>query len=215
LFEVVFEDPYILIVNKPAGLQVEPDKKGHPNLFDEVFIYINSNSNIKPKQIFLAHRLDRLTSGLVMFAKKKQALLLLQEQFVSRSIVKKYFAFVEGQIIPEICYCEHYMIKDLKEFRSHVFNDNRKGSKKVSLTYKVLGFSNNLSTLDIELHTGFYHQIRAQLSHLAHPVWNDVHYGAKAQSKEVAIGLQAYAITYKHPISNEQMTVEIEKTFLF
>ena len=107
------------------------------------------------------------------------------------------------------------MIKDLKEFRSHVFNENRKGTKKVSLSYQVLGFRNNLSTLDIVLHTGFYHQIRAQLSHLGYPIWNDVHYGGKVQSKEVEIGLQAYAITFKHPISNEQMTIEIEKSYLF
>jgi len=180
LLNIIFEDKDLLVLNKPAGLPCEPDAaKAFDNLQEQILnYYISSGQKAKNLIAGLAHRLDRQTSGLMVVSKKPSMLVKLNE------------LFLENQV---------------QNFRAEIFPFPKAGYKPILTQSIHLDFTDGLSLLDISLLTGRYHQIRATLSYLGHPVWNDPHYRGSVRLTEKRIGLHAWKIEFIHPISNELM----------
>ncbi|MCC6816288.1 MAG: RNA pseudouridine synthase [Saprospiraceae bacterium] len=187
---IVFENNDILVINKPFGLQVEPDKNNHPNLLDWVQQNIQLKSNQK---IFVVNRIDRPTSGLVLFAKNKSNCIFLQKQWIDNVVSKKYFAIVEGNLSNKESDLQHFIRKDVLLHKAIVNNEQSSNDFKLSkLNYSLISSIANYSLLQIRLITGRYHQIRAQLAFIEHPLWNDELYGAKKIFNDSCIGLHCY-----------------------
>ncbi|MEP7197358.1 MAG: RNA pseudouridine synthase [Saprospiraceae bacterium] len=196
---IVFENAELLILNKPYGLQVEPDKNGHPNLLAMAETYYKTSED---KNLFVVNRIDRPTSGLVLFSKKKKAYIDLQKQWSENKVTKSYLAIVQGVLEQTEAELVHFVSKDLLNYKAKVFDvETGKDSKEARLSYKVLQQNGPYSLLQVELMTGRYHQIRAQLAHIGHPIWNDVLYGAEKVSEEVCIGLHCFKNVFLIPAS--------------
>ena len=173
--DIVFEDKNILIINKPSGIEVT----GENSLTSECENYIQGF--VKP-----CHRLDRNTSGLVLFAKNEQALEILLEKFKNREIDKYYTATVYGILSKKQDKLEAYLFKDTKKSLVYISDFPKKGYQKIITSYKVIkeDKKNNTSVLDIKLETGRTHQIRAHLAHIGFPIIGDGKYGINEINKK-------------------------------
>lgn len=164
--DIFFEDDNILIVNKPYHIEVTGDNSLTTYIHKEY-----SDSKFKPMP---CHRIDRNTTGLVLFAKNEKSLTILLEKFKKHEIEKHYLALVYG--IPNETYkrCEAYLFKDNKKSRVYISDSFKKGYQKIITTYRVIEKrKDNTSLLDIEIETGRTHQIRAHLAHLRYPIIGD------------------------------------------
>lgn len=202
---ILFEDDYVLIVNKPAGLMVEPDRNQNPNLLDEVKKYLGTKSNETYAQHI--HRLDRAVSGLVLFTKKREVLKNLSEQFAERK-VKKYYQAITAKA-PQLMQgrLEHWHRKEKK--KAALYNHQIEYTEKAVLDYTVNTLTENKVEWDIELHTGKYHQIRAQLAYIGCPILGDRLYGSEEEYKPNAIALQAWRLVFAHPIDGRAMDFKL------
>ena len=211
-FTILFEDDYIILVNKPAGLMVEPDRNGHPNLLQDVKNHIKAMLPVG-EELYVQHihRLDRPVSGVILFAKRKVVLKNLSEQFAERKVRKYYNALTETP--PEIMEgsLEHWHRKEKK--KAVLYNEEVLYSEKARLTYEVLKQENGLFLWNIELHTGKYHQIRAQLSKLGCPIIGDFFYGSTFPYQENAIALHARQLIFSHPITHQEMNISVDTQF--
>lgn len=173
---IVYEDDNIVIVNKPAEIEVV----GEDSLTAELGKYYNNAS------IFPCHRLDRNTTGLVLFAKSEEALNILLEKFKNREIEKHYKALVYGIPHKKEDTLTAYLFKDAKKSLVYISDVPKKGYEKIITSYKVINFNNknNTSLLDINLHTGKTHQIRAHLAHVGYPIIGDGKYGDREINKK-------------------------------
>ena len=199
---IVFENVDLIVLNKPFGLQVEPDKNGHPSLLQEAIEHYKIKED---KKLFVVNRIDRPTSGLVIFAKKKKAYLDLQKQWAENLVFKSYLVVVNGSLELEEDDLRHFVVKDLKNYKALVYDEYvNSDCKEAILKYKILQKTDSQSLLEVVLKTGRYHQIRAQLAHIGHPVWNDVLYGAPKIIEEVCIGLHSYKNAFKLPSTQKE-----------
>lgn len=212
MFTVLYEDDVILVVNKPHGLMVEPDRNGYPNLLQEVKKYIKSNTHEKG-EVYAQHihRLDRPVSGIVLFAKKREVLKNLSEQFAERKVRKYYQALTDKA--PMLLYgmLEHWHKKEKK--RAVISEQQSEWAEKVILKYAVSTIANDKFLWDIELHTGKFHQIRAQLAYVGCPIIGDQYYGSSLFYKQDAIALHACKLIFNHPITNDLLMIECENQF--
>jgi 23S rRNA pseudouridine1911/1915/1917 synthase len=208
VLEVLFEDNHLIAVNKPAGLAAQGDSTGDEHLLDVVSAYLAKKFN-KPGKAFvgLIHRLDRPVSGVVLLARTSKALARMNEQFRLKSTTKIYHALTEVRPEEEEGTLKHYLGKDSKTHRALTYNHLKPGTKEAVLHYKVLGRRNNHYLLEIELETGRFHQIRAQLSKAGMPVLGDVKYGAGKPLPDRSIGLHARRLEFEHPITKEKVVV--------
>lgn len=192
--QVVFVDNHLLVVEKPAGVVTQPD------LVELAKAWIKKEYN-KPGAVFLEpiHRLDRPVSGLVLFARTSKALSRLQEAMRQREIGKTYLALIEGAPPAEKGMLRHFLIHG--DHRALVASQSEEGAKEAILEYSVRGRSGEHSLLEIVLHTGRYHQIRAQLSAIGCPVVGDHKYGAKTKGETIA--LHHGSMQCKHPVTQE------------
>ncbi len=206
--QVLFEDNHIIIVNKRSGDITQGDKTGDKPLSDVVKEYIKGKYN-KPGNVFIGtvHRLDRPTSGIVIFARTSKALERLNKMLRDKTIDKTYWALVKNQPKKESDTLINFLKKDSKKNKSFVYKKEISGSKKATLHYKIIKKLDNYTLLEIDLETGRHHQIRTQLSNIGSPIKGDLKYGFGRSNKDGSISLHARKIEFKHPVSKEQISV--------
>ena len=206
--EPIYLDNHVCVVNKPAGLPTQPRPSGGESLEGDIKAWIKQKFH-KPGNVFLTpvHRLDLPVSGLVLFARTSKSLSRLQAQMRERKIRKTYFARVEGRLKEKEGCLRHFISHGSR--RAQIVSQDQ--GKEAVLSYRVIKEWKDQTLLELELHTGRYHQIRAQLSFMGHPIRGDVKYGAKTQ--EDHIDLHHGKLTFFHPISQEEITVESPPPF--
>lgn len=175
---------------------------------DQVKEWIKKEFN-KPGEVFLGlvHRLDRPVSGVVVFARTSKGASRLSEQFRNKTTKKAYRAIVEGKPDSEQASLTHYLRKE-KSLKATVFPRPTPNAKEALLDYKVIETLEDRSLLEIDLHTGRFHQIRAQLAFIGHPIVGDNKYGASTHLSENQIALYAHRLTFHHPINKEEIQLE-------
>jgi len=207
--EVIYEDNHIIAVNKTSSEIVQGDKTGDSPLSDAVKAYIKKKYN-KPGEVFLGvtHRLDRPTSGVVLFARTSKALTRLNEMFKEKNSIKKtYWTVVDKKPPIESATLHHWIVRNEQQNKSFAYEKEVPNSKEASLSYKVIGNSDNYFLLEIELHTGRHHQIRAQLGAIGCKIKGDLKYGAPRSNPGGGIHLHAQKIEFIHPVSKEKITI--------
>ena len=202
--EILFEDNHLLIVNKKSGDIVQADKTGDKPLSEVVKEYIKEKYN-KPGDVFLGviHRLDRPTSGIIIFARTSKALERLNKMLRERNVSKTYWAVIKNNPKNTKDTLIHFLKKNPKNNKSTVFKKEAEGSKKAILHYTIIKNLKNYSLLEIDLETGRHHQIRAQLSFIGSPIKGDLKYGASRSNKDGSIHLHARKINFTHPVSKK------------
>lgn len=206
--EVLHEDNHLIIVNKKPGDIVQGDKTGDKPLSEVVKQYLKTKHG-KPGNVFLGvvHRLDRPTSGAVIFARTSKALSRMNEQIKNREIKKTYWAIVKGKP-EEKGSLIHYLKKNPKNNKSTAYSKETPGAKKAVLHYNTLGNSDKYSLLEIDLETGRHHQIRTQLSKIGYPIKGDLKYGFPRSNPDKGISLHAKKLSFTHPVSKKKIEVE-------
>lgn len=205
---ILFEDNHLLVINKKAGELAQGDETGDIPLIDSLKNFIKKRDN-KPGNVFLGliHRLDRPTSGILMFAKTSKALTRMNEIFKTREVQKTYWAIVEKKPEKEFERLEHYLKKNPKNNKTTVYTNPTKDTKIAILEYKLKGHLDNYSIVEVDLFTGRSHQIRAQLSFIGHPIKGDLKYGSKRSNPDGSISLHARNISFIHPVSKEKIKI--------
>ncbi|MGC9513140.1 MAG: RluA family pseudouridine synthase [Fidelibacterota bacterium] len=200
--EILFEDNHLLVVNKASGLLSQGDISGDPNLLDMGKSYIKEKYD-KPGNVFLGlvHRLDRPTSGVMVFARTSKAASRLSRYFRKHRINKTYLALVEGKPPEEGTYSD-YIRRD--KIAGFVTGDSRDQS--AELRFRRRKTREDVSLMEIDLLTGRHHQIRIQFSHRGYPVLGDRRYGSRHDWPGEGIALHAWKLTIFHPVSREKMT---------
>ncbi len=200
--KVLFEDNHLLAVVKPAHLVTQASPHSKDSLEEQVKEKLRKN-NKSVSFVHPIHRLDKEVSGIVLFARTSKALSRLQKEQRERNIEKRYLAWVEGAFPNKEGELKHFLVK--KEFKAFI----DKTGKESLLHYTLLKKTRDASLLEIELKTGRYHQIRAQLSHIGHPILGDHKYGGKQEAPQIL--LHHYKISFCHPTLKEWTTVIDQK----
>lgn len=203
---VVYEDNHLIIINKKAGQIAQGDKTGDTPLNDILKAYLKEKYN-KPGNVYLGlvHRLDRPTSGGLIFGKTDKATSRLSKMFQKHDLTKKYWAVVDSMPPQTEGRLEHYLKKNQEKNKSFIVKENTEGAKKASLTYKLISSSDRYHLLEIDLETGRHHQIRAQLGAIGCKIKGDVKYGFRRGNPDQSIHLLARYIEFVHPVKKEVM----------
>lgn len=206
--QILHEDNHIIIVNKRAGDIVQGDKTGDTPLSNVVKAYLKEKYS-KPGNVYLGtvHRLDRPTSGIVIFAKTSKVLPRLNKLFLSKDIKKTYWAVVKQQPSAPEGTLKHWLKKNPKNNKSYAHPKEIKDSKKAILHYKTIKKLDNYTLLEINLETGRHHQIRTQLASIGSPIKGDLKYGFDRSNKDASIHLHARHIEFIHPVKKEPISV--------
>ncbi|PQJ72050.1 RluA family pseudouridine synthase [Polaribacter butkevichii] len=206
--QILFEDNHIIIVNKRAGDITQGDKTGDKPLSDVVKEYIKDKYN-KPGNVYLGvvHRLDRPTSGIIIFAKTSKSLERLNKMLRDKTIHKTYWAVVKNHPKKEKDTLINFLRKNPKNNKSTAYPKEIEGSKKAILHYTVLKKLDNYSLIEVDLETGRHHQIRSQLANIGSPIKGDLKYGFDRSNKDGSIHLHARRIQFIHPVTKEQVNI--------
>ena len=206
--QILHEDNHLIVVNKRVGDLVQGDKTGDKPLSDVVKEYIKGKYN-KPGEVFLGvvHRLDRPTTGIVLFARTSKALTRMNELFSNRETQKTYWAIVKNKPQNPDDKLVHYLKRNEKNNTSKAYTKEVPESKVASLDYKIIKELNNYFALEINLHTGRHHQIRAQLAAIGSPIKGDLKYGFDRSNPDGGIHLHARKLIFVHPVSKENIEI--------
>lgn len=206
--QVLYEDNHLIVINKRVGDIAQGDNSGDKPLPDVVKEYLKEKYN-KPGEVFLGvvHRLDRPTSGLILFAKTSKALTRMNDLFSSRETQKTYWAIVKNKPEKEEDTLVHYIKRNQQNNTSKAHKKEVPASKKASMSYQLIATLNNYYALEIELHTGRHHQIRAQLQAIGCPIKGDLKYGFDRSNPDGGIHLHARKLTFSHPVSKEEIQI--------
>lgn len=206
--QVLYEDNHIIAINKRVGDIVQGDKTGDQPLSDIVKLYIKEKYN-KPGEVYLGvvHRLDRPTTGIVIFARTSKALARLNQMFSSRETQKTYWAVVKNKPQPPEGTLVHYLTRNEKSNTAKAHLKEVPNSKIAKLDYKTIKELDTYTVLEIELHTGRHHQIRAQLAAIGSPIKGDLKYGFVRSNPDGGIHLHARALAFSHPVSKENLKI--------
>ncbi len=206
--QVLHEDNHIIVINKRVGDIVQGDKTGDKPLSEVVKEYIKVKYN-KPGEVFLGviHRLDRPTTGIVIFARTSKALTRMNELFSNRETQKTYWAIVKNKPQNSEDKLIHYLKRNEKNNTSKAHIKEVPESKIASLDYKIIASLQNYYALEINLHTGRHHQIRAQLSAIGSPIKGDLKYGFDRSNPDGGIHLHARKLVFTHPVTKENIEI--------
>jgi len=194
MIEILHETKDYIVVNKPSGLITESNPY-EDSLEDQLHSYLSKT--IKNVFVGVVHRLDRVTSGVVLFAKKKSALKYFNSQFESKSIKKTYLAIVSGDLKSTKATLNNFLRKDQKKKIAVIYKTKESNSKPCSLTYNEVKKIDGLSLLEVKPQTGRFHQIRAQLAYLGNPIYGDEKYGSTFVYEKNAVCLHAWKLKFK------------------
>lgn len=205
---VLYEDNHIIVVNKKSGDISQGDKTGDQPLNEVVKEYIKEKYN-KPGNVFLGvvHRLDRPTTGIIVFARTSKALERLNKKLRDKELHKTYWAIVKNKLDKPKGTLVHFLKKDHKKNKSRAYLKEVKDSKKAILHYQMIKKLNNYYLLEINLETGRHHQIRSQLSSIGSPIKGDLKYGFPRSNKDASIHLHARKISFIHPVSKQELEI--------
>jgi 23S rRNA pseudouridine1911/1915/1917 synthase len=206
--QILHEDNHLIVVNKRVGDIVQGDKTGDKPLSEVVKEYIKDKYN-KPGEVFLGvvHRLDRPTTGIVVFARTSKALTRMNELFSNRQTQKTYWAVVKNKPLKSENFLVHYIKRNEKNNTSKAHSKEVPDSKIASLEYKIIKELDNYFALEILLHTGRHHQIRAQLSAIGSPIKGDLKYGFDRSNPDGGIHLHARKLVFAHPVTKENIEI--------
>ena len=208
MLSVLYEDNHLIAVNKVPGYLVQGDKTGDQTLVDKVKSYIKKKYN-KPGKVFLGvvHRLDRPTSGVVLFARTSKALSRMNQQFKMRKTDKIYWALVGSEINSTPTTLIHWLKRNSRMNKSFAYKHEISDSKKAVLHYKKLTDLDRFTVLEITLETGRHHQIRSQLTKIGFPIKGDLKYGAKRSNPDGSIDLHARSLSFDHPTTKQRINI--------
>ena len=203
---VLYEDNHLIAVNKKSGDITQGDKTGDIPLSEIVKDFLKKKYD-KPGNVYLGtiHRIDRPTTGVIIYAKTSKALSRMNEKFRNNEISKKYWAIVKNKLPKQSDILENYLSKNNKKNKSFVTKG--KDGKYSKLNYKIIKSLDNYHLYEIKPDTGRHHQIRVQLSNIGSPIKGDLKYGAKRSNKDASICLHAREIVFEHPVSKEELKI--------
>jgi 23S rRNA pseudouridine1911/1915/1917 synthase len=206
--QILFEDNHLIAINKRAGQLVQGDKTGDACLADEIKGFLKIKYN-KPGNVFcgVIHRLDRPTSGVVIFAKTSKALERMNAQFREKLTDKSYVALVHGKLSNKESLV-HELRKNEQKNKSFVVDPGK--GKEARLSYNPIKIFDSYTLIEVNLETGRHHQIRCQLAHIGHPLRGDLKYGAKRSNEDGSICLHSAKLLFTHPITKESICIEAE-----
>jgi len=202
--QILYEDNHLIVINKRAGDLVQGDKTGDKPLSEIVKEYIAEKYN-KPGAVYLGvvHRLDRPTTGIVVFAKTSKALERLNKMFKDRETQKTYWALVKHTPPKEQDTLIHFLKRNPKQNKSYAYSKEIPESKKAVLDYKIIQKLTHYFLLEICLYTGRHHQIRCQLAAIGCPIKGDLKYGFDRSNSDGSIHLHARKLEFIHPVKKE------------
>ncbi len=206
--EILYEDNHLIVVNKKSGDIVQGDITGDKPLNEIIKDFIKERDN-KPGNVYLGtpHRIDRPTSGIIMFAKTSKALTRLNKMFHDKEVQKTYWAIVKNKPFKTEDRLIHYLKKNNKKNKSVAYSNEINGSKKAELLFKVIHEFDNYYLLEIKPLTGRHHQIRVQLSAIKCPIRGDLKYGFPRSNPDASISLHARKIEFIHPVSQQNICI--------
>ena len=206
--EILYEDNHIIAVYKRSSDLAQGDKTGDAPHDIEIKKYIAEKYK-KPGDVFLGivHRLDRPVSGVMLYARTSKALSRLNEMFKTKQVKKIYLAIVKERPPEDEATITHFLKKNEAQNKTYVYDNEVKGSKEASLTYRLLGRSERYYLLEVELHSGRHHQIRAQLAKIGCPIKGDLKYGFARSNDDSGISLFARRLEFMHPVKKETVNI--------
>jgi 23S rRNA pseudouridine1911/1915/1917 synthase len=214
--KVLFEDNHLIAVFKPAGTLSQGDSTGDKSIIDDVKAYIK-NKYKKPGDVFLGsiHRLDRVTSGVIIFARTTKALTRMNQMMKDRKISKTYICILDERpsVLPGKL--THYIRKNHKANYTVVSDKEKPETKKAVMNFQLLANILNTCLVQVKLETGRPHQIRAQFSHIGSPICGDTKYGgSKQDSYKKGIFLHSYSLEFIHPVKKEKVRITSSPNFI-
>lgn len=206
---IIYEDNHLIAVTKRSGEIVQGDKTGDKPLSEEIKSYLKTKYK-KPGNVFLGtiHRLDRPTSGIVLFAKTSKSLSRMNELFKNKKVQKTYFAVTEDMPNKKKGVVISLLKKNQKQNKSYITKLD--DGKKSELEYELIEKLQNYFLIKVKPKTGRHHQIRVQLSSIGCKIKGDVKYGAKRANKDKSICLHSYSISFFHPVKNELINLKCD-----
>ena len=206
---IIYEDNHLIAVTKRSGEIVQGDKTGDKPLSEEIKSYLKTKYK-KTGNVFLGtiHRLDRPTSGIVLFAKTSKSLSRMNELFKNKKVQKTYFAVTEDMPNKEKGVIISLLKKNQKQNKSYITKLD--DGKKSELEYELIEKLQNYFLIKVKPKTGRHHQIRVQLSSIGCKIKGDVKYGAKRANKDKSICLHSYSISFVHPVKNELINLKCD-----
>lgn len=197
---ILYKDHHIIALNKPAGLPTQKDKSGEGNAHQMAMAYAH-------RDLYIVHRLDQRVSGILLFAKTKDAARALGNQWKEKSTSKIYFAIVPISAIPDSGVLIHFLTLDNKNNFTTAHREPFDGAMESTMGYKIIQHLENFMVLQIQLISGRKHQIRAQLAAIDIPIRGDIKYGSKRTNDDGAIDLHAYSLEFLHPSSKKPVKI--------
>lgn len=207
---ILHEDNHIIVVLKPQNVPSCEDQSKDKDMLTIIKEYIKVTYN-KTGNVYLGlvHRLDRPTGGVMVFAKSSKAASRLSEQLRDGDFEKRYFAVLSGVPREEKATLTHYMKKNAVNNMVYVCPSTVQGAKFAELEYQLIDKKDELSLVDVRLHTGRSHQIRVQMNAIGCPVYGDMRYGGE-KAKKGNLALWAYYLSFTHPVSKERMVFRVQ-----
>lgn len=202
--QVIYEDNHLIVINKRAGDIVQGDKTGDLPLSEVVKLFLKKKYN-KPGKVYLgvAHRLDRPTTGIVVFAKTSKALPRLNKLFAEKKANKRYWAVVKNRPESTENTLTHWLKRNPKQNKSYAHKKEVPDSKKAVLSYELIKKLDHYYLLEVDLKTGRHHQIRSQLSAIGCPIKGDLKYGFNRSNSDGSIHLHARQLSFIHPVKKD------------